>query len=122
MQAIKEGHKGHVLGCTKGSVYSMMECNPTQPPSLVGQIATINHHLSADLQATRDSLKGLLDATVLNSCLILSILPSPASAFLSVDHAASLSAPDQTLCHSRSRGNDLDAAISPEPVRRLILL
>lgn len=37
--------------------------------------ATINHHLSADLQATSDSLRGPPDATVLNSCLILFIVP-----------------------------------------------
>ena len=42
---------------------------------LGGQIATINHHLSVDLQATRDSLRGPLDATVLNSCLIPFIVP-----------------------------------------------
>lgn len=43
---------------------------------LGGQAATINHHLSADLEATHSSLQGPSHATVLNSCLIPPLLPS----------------------------------------------
>lgn len=70
---------------------------------LGGQIATINHHLSADLQATHDSLQGPLGryCTLFLSDSLYSSLTGSVSGsqplFLSVEHAASLSAPDQTL-------------------------
>lgn len=92
---------------------------------LGGQIATINHHLSADLQAPRGSLRGPPDATVLNSCLVPSILPSLASAQASA--FVFLSPPTLLLYLLPTRlslalSRDLVAAISSELVRRLIFV
>lgn len=143
MPAITEGQEGHVpdlVHFMKGSVYLMIESAATQSPlpspplhspqtGLAGQMVTINHHLSADLRVARDSLRGPQDATVLNSCLILSILPSPApspeSAFVSspVETAPlSLSAHNPGSLCSRGLRNDLNVTISPALPKRLILL
>lgn len=72
----------------RGSVYLMIESTPNtvalSADRLGGPTATINHYLSADLRATRDSLsEGPPDSTVLNSCPIPSILPplAPSSCF-----------------------------------------
>lgn len=68
-----------------------MHLNTAAPSAarLRGQTAAINHHLSADLQATHNSLRGPPAFSVLNSCLIPSLLPSlphstPTSPFVSV--------------------------------------
>lgn len=93
---------------------------------LGGQAATISHHLSADLQATHNSLQGSSHATVLNSCLIPSLLPSSAlcltSSFLclSPPHCVFICSWADWLWRC-SLGSDLDAVIGSELVSRLIL-
>lgn len=78
----------------KGSVYSMIGHPATHA---AGERAAINHHLSHDLQEARSSSRQPL----LYSRPVPSVLPSLAAGscllFLSVDRAASLSAPEQTL-------------------------
>lgn len=114
MQPITEVHRGH------GKLYEEVNLLDDRIHSnkvalsrerLGAQIATINHHPSADLQATHGSLRGPSDAAVFNSCLIPSTLPSldrlPASAFVSLLLYLLMS-----RLSSRNLGNDLDATSS----------
>lgn len=85
----------------RGSVYLMIESTPTQTAlsadRLAGHIATISHHLSADLQATAGRyctpfLSDSLYSPPRRFCLRLPLFVS-----LSRTAPLSLSAPDQTV-------------------------
>lgn len=114
MQPITEVHRGQgklyeEVNLLDDRIHSNKVAFSTE--RLGAQIATINHHPSADLQATHGSLRGPSDAAVFNSCLIPSSLPSldrlPASAFVSLLLYLLMS-----RLSSRNLGNDLDATNS----------
>lgn len=63
----------------KGSVYLMMDFRSNtvalSADGLRGQMATIDHHPTADLRASRHSLPRPRDSAALNSCLTPALFP-----------------------------------------------